>query len=449
MQQNKLFSQTRWQLAIWYASVMSFILGLLGFGVDRAIIHAHWQTLDREIEVVAGTLHDNIEQDLQQPGRLEPTIQRLLPQMPQSEKRHILGAIHQGDYYIRFLSLSGKNIAFLGFSPDGLPLTAGEPMWQTLTDSQGNRYHQISLALHTRDNRPWGYIQVGRSLNDVDAYLANVRLVLLLGLPSAIALVAVSSWWLAGRAMQPVYQSYQQIQQFTADAAHELRTPLAALAATVESALRSPHLPELEARDILQTVNRQNQRLTALVADLLLLSRMERQSLPGRYQLCCLNDIVGDLVEELESLALAAEVTLQAEIGVRQPLYIVGDEEQMYRLMTNLIVNAIQYTPSGGRVRVIVDREDDRAIIRVADTGIGIAPEHQQRIFDRFYRVNSDRSRMTGGSGLGLAIAMAIVQAHKGSLEVHSELGKGSTFTIRLPLGVAPLSSAAKVIERQ
>ncbi|OWY66623.1 two-component sensor histidine kinase [cyanobacterium TDX16] len=433
MQQNKLFSQTRWQLVIWYASVMSFILGLLGFGVDRAIIHAHWQTLNREIEVVAGTLHDDVEKDLRQPGRLEPTIQQLLPQIPQRDKHHILGAIHQGDYYARFLSLSGENVAFLGFLPDGLPLTPGEPMWQTLIDSKGNRYHQISLSLHTQDNRPWGYIQVGRSLSDVDAYLANVKLVLWLGLPIAIVLVAVSSWWLAGRAMQPVYQSYQQIQQFTADAAHELRTPLAALAATVESALRSPHLPEPEAREILQTVNRQNQRLTALVADLLLLSRMERQSLSVQHQVCCLNDIISDLVEELESLALAAAVTLKAEIKVYKPLQIVGDEEQIYRLVTNLMVNAIQYTPIGGCVRAILDKEDDRAIIRVTDTGIGIAPEHQQRIFDRFYRVNSDRSRITGGSGLGLAIAMAIVQAHKGSLEVHSELGKGSTFTVRLP----------------
>ena len=169
MQQNKLFSQTRWQLAIWYASVMSFILGLLGFGVERAIIHAHWQTLDREIEVVAGTLHDDVEKDLRQPGRLEPTIQQLL-QISQRDKRHVLGAIHQGDYYARFLSLSGENVAALGFLPDGLPLTSGEPMWQTLTDSQGNRYHQISLSLHTQDNRPWGYIQVGRSLSDVDAY---------------------------------------------------------------------------------------------------------------------------------------------------------------------------------------------------------------------------------------------------------------------------------------
>jgi signal transduction histidine kinase len=102
------------------------------------------------------------------------------------------------------------------------------------------------------------------------------------------------------------------------------------------------------------------------------------------------------------------------------------------------MVNAIQYTPSGGRVTVILDCSGRSALIQVRDTGIGIAPEQQQRIFDRFYRVSSDRSRASGGSGLGLAIAMAIVQAHDGSLEVQSELGQGSTFTVRLSLETTP-----------
>lgn len=181
------------------------------------------------------------------------------------------------------------------------------------------------------------------------------------------------------------------------------------------------------------TINRQNQRLTTLVADLLLLARMERQSLPVRQQ-CCLNDIVSDLVEELASLAIAADVTLTSNIRVDKPLHILGNQEQLYRLVSNLIVNAIHYTPCGGCVTVTLNRSEYQALVQVADTGIGIAPHQLDRIFDRFYRVSSDRSRISGGAGLGLAIAIAIVQAHHGSLQVQSELGKGSTFTIRLPL---------------
>jgi hypothetical protein len=432
MNQSKLFSQNRLRLAIWYTAVMGFILGLCGLGLYQAIVHAHWQTLDRELESVAGTLHDSIENILKQPGRLEPTIEQLLPE--RTQKRHVLGARHQGDYYVRLLDRSERTLAVAGFQPEGLPLTSGKTTWQTLKDAQGNRYHQISLPLHTRDNRAWGYMQMGRSLKEVDDYLANVKLMLLLGLPVAMILVGGSSWWLSGLAMQPIYQSYNLIQQFTADAAHELRTPLAATQAQVESALLMPHLPQTEARDILGSIQRQNRRLIQLVADLLLLARMERQSIPVRYQLCCLNDIVIDLVEELETLAHSAGVTLSADIRVHQPISVTGNEDQLYRLVSNLIVNAIQYTPKGGSVTVILERNDDRALIQVRDTGIGIAKAEQKQIFERFYRVSSDRSRHTGGAGLGLSIAGAIAQAHKGSIKVHSELGKGSTFSIQLPL---------------
>lgn len=466
MRQNKLFHLSRWRLASWYAIVMGCILGICGLGVYEAIVHAHWQTLNRELESIAGTLHDSIEHTLKQPDRLETNTQQILPET--SSKRHILGAMHQGDYYIRLLNRSGKIVGVAGFQPEGLPHlpiqcnvanyhhsspplsskvrgiacdkqltngnTSAQSTWQILIDADGNRYQQISLPLHIKDNQTWGYMQLGRSIKDIDDYLANVRLVLWLGLPIAIILVGASGWWLSGLAIQPIYQSYSQIQQFTADAAHELRTPLAALGATVESALLTPQLCEPEMRDILHSLSRQNHRLTTLVTDLLLLARMERQSSPIRREKSCLNDIISDLVEELASLAITAGVTLTSGIRVDKPLQILGDEEQLYRLVSNLIVNAIQYTPFGGEVTVILDRNEHQALVQVQDTGIGIAPEHQQRIFDRFYRISSDRSRGSGGAGLGLAIASAIVQSHHGSLQVQSDLGKGSTFTIRLPI---------------
>jgi two-component system OmpR family sensor kinase len=358
-----------------------------------------------------------------------------------NSSRHILSAVNQGNYYVRFFDRSGRLIAIGGVYPQGLPQVLNKERWQTLKDDKANVYHQISLSLHTRDNRDWGYFQVGRSLKDFNDYLNNVKWILMLGLPTTLILVSISSWCLAGLAMQPIYQSYRQIQQFTADAAHELRTPLAATQATVESARSVPHLDEKEVQDILDTIGRQNRRLIQLVADLLLLARLEQQSVQQRRQLCCLNDIVSDLEEEFAALAISKSVTLTSSVRVHNPLNVIGDEEQLYRLVSNLIINAIQYTPAGGQVTVALERNDDRALIHIQDTGIGIAPSEQTQIFDRFYRVNSDRSRHTGGSGLGLAIALAIVQAHQGSIQVQSELGKGSTFIIRLPLGVMPHQS--------
>lgn len=444
MNQNKLFNQTRWKLALSYAGVMGLILSLIGFGVYKAIAHAHLVALDRELESVAGTLHDNLEWKLKQPGKVEPMLRESLPNLclvginchppPASYNRHILNAINQGDYYIRLFDTSKRLIAIAGNYPEGLPQVLNQESW--ISDGKGNRYHQIYVALHTQDQQDWGYFQVGRSLKDLDEYLNTVKLILWLGLPISLILIAGASWWLAGLAMRPIYQSYKQIQQFTADAAHELRTPLAATLATVESALLMPHLLETEARDILGIIERQNRRLSQLVADLLLLARLDRQVVSVRRQKCCLDDLVSDLVEELAALAIAAQVTLSSNLQVQSPLDVVGDTDQLYRLVSNLIINAIQYTPKGGRVTVILDQSDHQAVIQVKDTGIGIAPAEQERIFDRFYRVNSDRSRDTGGSGLGLAIAKAIATAHQGNLQVQSELGVGSTFTLRLPLDI-------------
>ncbi len=444
MHQSKLFNLTRWRLTGWYAGVMGVILSLCGVAFYQMMAQAHWQTLHQELESVAGTLHDGLEPVLQQPGRMEPRVEQLLPgiclkssscpEQTDTSDRHILGAVQQEGYYVRFLDQSGRIVATVGHQPEGLPFRGGTELWQTLQDRDGDRYHQISLLLKTQNHLPWGYMQVGRSLREFDNHFADIRFVLLLGLPMAMLLVSGASWWLAGLVMQPVYQSYRQIQQFTADAAHELRTPLAASRATVESVLEMDDLTVPEARSTLKAIERQNGRLSQLVQDLLLLSRMDLHVLTLKHQPYCLNNLICDLVDEFEALAIAANVSLKTDIRVPQPLYVLGDEEQLYRLVANLTTNAIQYTPRGGQVTVLLDRDDPYALIRVQDTGIGIATKDQLRIFDRFYRVSSDRSRQTGGAGLGLPISRAIAQAHYGSIQVQSQLGKGSTFTVQLPL---------------
>jgi two-component Ni(II)/redox sensor kinase NrsS len=254
------------------------------------------------------------------------------------------------------------------------------------------------------------------------------------GFPLALGLIAISSWSLSGLAMQPIYQAYQQQQQFTANAAHELRSPLASLLATVEAILRLPPNLHQDVPAMLHTVERQGRRLSQLVADLLLLTSLEQDASPKPPQPCCLNDVIADLTEEFLELATASDIHLSSQIPNGE-IYVVGHESQLYRLVANLMANAIHYTPAGGSVLVSLTTQDRTATIAIKDTGIGIPSEEQSRIFERFYRVDGDRSRKTGGTGLGLAIAQAIVQRHQGQILLESEIGQGSLFTVALPYG--------------
>lgn len=441
--ENKLFNRTRAKLAGFYAGVMGLILSLSGLATHQMLAYAHWHAVEQELESISGTLHDTLEPKLTQPNRIEPVVKQALPGLcvvgtdclDDSQGRHILGIVQKGNYYMRFFDQSGRMLALLGSQPDGLPSPETKEGWKTLQDQDGTRYHQTTLLLKTATGKAWSYMQIGRSLKEFDDHLAFLRLLLAVGLPLSMLFIGGASWWLAGISMRPVYQSYKQMQQFTADAAHELRTPIAAISATVES-VHNTTPSDQEVRETLGAIARQNTRLAQLVHDLLLLSRMDQKRLAENRQTCCLNDLITDLVESLAVLEIAAPLKLTPQIRVQEPLFVMGDENQLSRLVSNLIVNALQYTPPGGMVTVILEREGADVLIQVQDTGIGIASEEQPRIFDRFYRVNSDRSRQTGGAGLGLAIAKAITQAHHGGIQVKSELGKGSIFAVRLPLRI-------------
>ncbi|MGD1867189.1 MAG: two-component system sensor histidine kinase RppB [Phormidesmis sp.] len=472
---SQLFDQSRLRLARWYAGAMGGILALLGIGVYYAIAHAHSVTADRELQSVSDTVHDAILASISRPEELTGLPSSLLPdlcveQMPvtvtdpvtdpasclvpvNGPSQQPLGTYPSG-YYIRIVAPDGQLFATAGDRPAGLPITApmAEPMaeWQSLKDAQGRVYHQRSQPLSTPspnsrnidgqtvDNPDpvWAYLTVGSAFREFHTYLAAVRWSLLVGFVLAVTLIAVASWWLAELAMRPIYQSYQQIQQFTADAAHELRTPLAAIQATVESVVRLPHLSEQEAQETLMVVSRQNKRLTSLVSDLLLLSRFDSGRFDStqqhnKQQFCCLPDVLNDTAEEMTAIALAKKNALSVDIQTPSNLSVLGNEEQLYRLLLNLVNNALTYTPEGGRVTLTLKQQKE-ALITVSDTGIGIAPEHQEKIFDRFYRVDGARAGQAGNAGLGLAIASAIAKAHGGSLTVISQLGEGSTFTISL-----------------
>jgi two-component system OmpR family sensor kinase len=218
--------------------------------------------------------------------------------------------------------------------------------------------------------------------------------------------------------------------QFTADASHELRTPLAIIHSGSELALSRQRSPQ-EYRQTLESNLRASKRMSALVDSLLLLARADADALALEY---CRFDLVQgaeDCIALLAPMAKERKITVQAE---GTALEIEADRNRILRLMTNLIGNAIKYNRDGGSVKVAIVREGDWAAVKVTDTGAGIAPADQPRIFERFFRADQSRSTRTGGCGLGLAICKSIASAHGGDISFTSAVGVGSTFIARVPI---------------
>ncbi|HZK33878.1 MAG TPA: HAMP domain-containing sensor histidine kinase [Bacillota bacterium] len=221
--------------------------------------------------------------------------------------------------------------------------------------------------------------------------------------------------------------------EFVSNASHELKTPLSAIKVLTESLL---HMgiddPEIY-KEFLSDINFEIDRLNSIITDLLALVQLDKQS--GAVQL---NKEPVDLaklaIRTLKSLQLLAEQkNITIGISNDDEVVVEGDSTKLQQVISNLVDNAIKYTPEGGRVSIDVNRSPEFAVLRVSDTGIGIPPEDLSRIFDRFFRVDKARSRNTGGTGLGLSIANRIVLMHGGYLRVYSQEGKGSTFYIELP----------------
>lgn len=227
---------------------------------------------------------------------------------------------------------------------------------------------------------------------------------------------------------------------FVANVSHEIRTPLTVLAGFVET-MQSIPLPPEEQQRYLHLMEVQADRMQSLVADLLTLSQLEGSLPPGLYEKVNLPELMSDVAADAQALSSVLS-GLEGEQGgllhdlIFEPVphwTLLGVRSELLSAITNLVSNAVRYTPPGGLIRVGWSRTAEGAIFSVSDTGPGIAPEHLPRLSERFYRVDRSRSRETGGTGLGLAIAKHVVQRHGGELRIQSQVGKGSTFMLVLP----------------
>jgi len=225
--------------------------------------------------------------------------------------------------------------------------------------------------------------------------------------------------------------AFQQQVRFTADASHELRTPVAVILTQAEHTL-SRSRSEEEYRGALETCVRAARRMKRLVDDLLLLARADVGRLEIKAEACDLADVTRAALAWLEPLAAERQVRLSSQLHAT---HVLCDSAQITQVITNLVSNAIEYNRAGGEVFVTVQVQKNRAVLRVTDSGIGISPADQRRIFERFFRADPARSHRDGaGAGLGLSIVAEIIASHGGTIDVISTAEQGTTFTVDLPL---------------
>ena len=220
--------------------------------------------------------------------------------------------------------------------------------------------------------------------------------------------------------------------QFVSNASHELKTPLTTIKILVESMMYEDDMdPELR-REFLGDIDREIDRLSSVVGDLLTLVHIDSHKLKLRREMMVFADTVRESAARLEPLAKKRGQTIKTEIADSCEMF--ADPGKLSQVCYNIIENASKYTPDGGSIRVSLRRMGRDAVLEIADTGVGIPEEDLPHVFDRFYRVDKARSRDTGGTGLGLSIVQQIVRLHAGSVTVTSEVGKGTTFTVQLPV---------------
>ena len=224
--------------------------------------------------------------------------------------------------------------------------------------------------------------------------------------------------------------AFSQIRRFSADASHELQTPLTILKGELEVALRSLRSPE-EYRHILRSALEEIDRIARLVEGLLLLARADAGVMRMDKRSVDLSELVEEIRGRTQVLAAARDITLSS--GQLDTVFIDGDYERLRMLLQNLVENAVKYTPPKGRVVLSLAKENQEACIRITDTGIGIPHDEKDKIFQPFYRGSEARSHGEG-VGLGLAIASSIAVAHGGRIEFESTPGQGTVFTVSFPL---------------
>ena len=405
----KLFMQRagiRFQLTIWYTAIFAGTLLVTAVGLWFGLRASINSTVDKQLRANARAIRENLEQEYHAGGLT--AFQAEL-----REEDDVKWAVRS-----RVADTSGKWIhSAPGADLWSVPAKPG-PAVTVLVEGRPYRVLTIPYLL--------GFIQVGMPMEEFDEMLRGFTWIAVLASPLLLAIAYFGGYWMANRALQPLEESFRRVTQFTADASHELRTPVAIMQTTAEVALARPRTVAEHVQSWNAMVA-QTERTARLIEDLLLLARADAGAGRLVFEDIDLAEVLRSVCSEISVLADTAGLRFSAEITGTSPHR--GDEQALHRLFTILLDNAIKYTPAGGKVAVALHDHT----ITITDTGTGISAEDLPHIFDRFYRAAKDRSRKTGGSGLGLSIAQWIVAQHGGTIQVSSTPDQGATFTVQFP----------------
>ncbi len=480
-----MFQVTRRRLALWYTAVTALLLLLFAIGVylyvRNTLVERIDDTLNHVVEVVERSL-------VIEPVNPNTDQHRINLEASFRDNTDTVETVEDDHIDLEWFSPTGELLWSTLSEPLDIPIhvnRTGETVHvmregrhgetqtgkrRDITENSGMLLRQVTQRVEV-GKQVVGYLRVSHPWFEVTKPSRQLMLDLAIGIWMMVLSVGASGWFLSGKAMEPVYESYQRLKQFTADASHELRSPIALIQTNVQVALADLDTVEVKDTTIshyrqqLKVVERLTQRLGKLVNDLLFLARQDSGISTENFSACPLDALLMEVVEEQQLLAAEKNITLtfnlidppSAETNpeiLENWFTLSGNWNQLVRLLTNLISNALRYTPSSGRVNVELARIEatnrvsglrssyPQLQIKVSDTGIGIPAEALPRLFDRFYRVDPARTHPnkntktenTTGSGLGLAIALAIVENHQGHIQVESTVGKGTNVTVTLPV---------------
>ena len=423
----EIFGRSRRQLTLIYTLIMGLFLTVLILVVHMTMEWAMFSEQAQEVLDAADNISEMRERYIQNPvaANDETKIYK------SSNDRLFFYVFDEERRLIDFARASFKVESFILDTISNWSVEEGEIAVFSRPNELGRT---TNIMMTSKRLRVYGTNQMVFVGKDVSAMYSGLQkstyILIILGL-AALIIAAIIGHIMAGRAIIPLKEAYEKQRQFAADASHELRTPLAVVMASADLLLMDQSITNPFLKQVIGDVKSEVQKMTKLVADLLMVARSDNNALKVTIKKFDLGELLQQNIRMMTPLAERKDITLSGKNI--QKVEMQADEQKIKQLILILVDNAIKYTPKGGNVTIRIESINEAAVtFSVQDSGIGIAKEDQDKIFERFYRVDKARSREIGGNGLGLSIASEIVRLPEGKISVESELGQGTKFIVEL-----------------